>query len=89
MVQNPADRPAHRLAGQPARTVKPTRKTTVGTAAAAVTVIVVWLVSMAGVEVPAEVASAFTTLVTAVAVYFTRDRLPAPPQDDPLGPEYN
>ncbi|WP_157001417.1 hypothetical protein [Agromyces laixinhei] len=49
----------------------PDRKVAVGGAAGAVTILVVWLVSFAGVEVPAEVASAFTVLVTFAAAYFT------------------
>lgn len=38
-----------------------------GGVAGSLTVILVWVVGMAGLDVPPEVASAFTTLVTAVA----------------------
>lgn len=37
--------------------------------AGAVTVLVVWLAGLAGVDVPAEVASAFTVLVSTLAGY--------------------
>lgn len=45
------------------------RKVAAGGAAGAVSVIVVWIVSLLGVAVPAEVASAFTTLLGTGAAY--------------------
>lgn len=53
--------------------VVPTRKVTAGTLAAAVSVIAVWVAGQAGLEVPAEVASAFTTLLGFIAAYFIHD----------------
>ena len=44
-------------------------KVAAATLAAAISVIVVWGVSLAGVTVPPEVASAFTTILAAVAGY--------------------
>lgn len=49
----------------------PDRKVAVGGAAGAITIIVVWAVGLAGLDVPAEVASAFTVLVTFATSYFT------------------
>lgn len=49
----------------------PDRKVAVGGAAGAATIIIVWAVGLAGLDVPAEVASAFTVLVTFAASYFT------------------
>ena len=46
-----------------------------GLVAGALTVIAVWIAGIAGLEVPAEVASAFTTLVTG-AILFAGKRLP-------------
>lgn len=42
-------------------------------AAGAGTVILVWIVGLAGLDVPPEVASAFTTLLATGAAYFTRN----------------
>jgi hypothetical protein len=43
------------------------RKVQAGGAAGALTVILVWAAGTAGLDVPAEVASAFTTLIAAAA----------------------
>lgn len=51
---------------------KPVPKVTNATAAAAVVTILVWVASMAGVDVPAEVAAAAVTLVAAGVGYFTK-----------------
>jgi hypothetical protein len=53
-------------------TAKPTTKVATGGAAGAVTVLAVWGASLAGVDVPPEAASAFTTFVTVAAAYITR-----------------
>jgi hypothetical protein len=50
-------------------TAKPTTKVATGGAAGAVTVLAVWGASLAGVDVPPEAASAFTTVVTLAAAY--------------------
>lgn len=47
----------------------PTTKVTAAALAAAVSVIVVWVASLAGVDVPAEVASAFTTILSVGTAY--------------------
>lgn len=52
----------------------PTSKVVAGSVAGAVTVIVVWAASLAGLDVPAFVAAAFTTLVSFGASYLTRER---------------
>jgi hypothetical protein len=48
---------------------RPTTKVATGGAAGAVTVLAVWGASLAGVDVPPEAASAFTTFVTFAAAY--------------------
>lgn len=47
----------------------PKPKVVAGGAAGAVTIMVVWIAGMFGLEVPPEVASAFTVLVSFVAGY--------------------
>jgi putative flippase GtrA len=54
------------------------RKVAAGGIAGAVTVIVVWVASLADVDVPPEVASAFTTLISVAVGYFVKD---APPPE--------
>lgn len=54
--------------------IKPTPKTTVATLAAALSTLVAWLTSLTGVDMPPEVATAFATLLVAVATYFTPER---------------
>ena len=51
----------------------PTRKVGAGALAGAVSVIAVWAAGLAGLEVPGEVASAFTTILTFVASWFVTD----------------
>ena len=53
----------------PVGSAKPYPKVLAGGAAGAASVVVVWLVGLAGVEVPAGVSSAFTTLITFAAAY--------------------
>lgn len=53
---------------------RPTAKVGVGASAGAVTVILVWVGSLAGVEVPGDVAAAVTLLITAAAAYFMPDK---------------
>lgn len=48
-------------------------KTYAAGTAGAVTVVLVWIAGMFGLEVPPEVASAVTTLIAAGAVYVTRN----------------
>lgn len=50
----------------------PNRKVAAGGLAGALSVIVVWLLSLAGVDVPGEVASAFTTLIGFGTAYFVK-----------------
>jgi putative flippase GtrA len=47
----------------------PVRKVTAGLLAGALTVILVWVASLAGLEVPPPVAAAVTTLLTFVTSY--------------------
>ena len=47
---------------------------TVATLAGSLTIILVWIVAAAGVEMPAEVASAFTTVIAAVLLLVGRKR---------------
>ncbi len=47
-----------------------TPKVATGALAGAVSVIVVWIVNKFGVEVPPEIASAFTTVISAGAAWF-------------------
>lgn len=49
---------------------KPVAKVTAGALAGAVTVILVWVAGLAGVEIPPEVASAITTVLSFIAGYF-------------------
>lgn len=59
------------------KSLTPVRKVAVGGAAGAVTIIIVWVAGLLGLDVPAEVASAFTVLITFAVAYFT------PAKDDP------
>ena len=52
--------------------LKPTPKVAVGGAAGAVTVVLVWAAGLFGVEVPPEVASAVTVLISTGAAYIKR-----------------
>lgn len=49
---------------------KPDRKVAAGGLAGGVSMLIVWGIGAAGVEVPAEVAAAITTIVTFVTSYF-------------------
>lgn len=51
----------------------PTRKVTAGAIGGAASVILVWGVKAAGLDVPAEVAAAFTTVLSFVLGYWTTD----------------
>ena len=55
------------------RNALPTNKVAAGTLAAAVSVLLVWVLGI-WVEVPAEVASALTTVLGFVAAYFVPER---------------
>jgi hypothetical protein len=52
--------------------VKPQPKVVAGGAAGAVSVILVWAVGLAGLEVPAEIASAVTVLISSAAAYLKK-----------------
>ena len=54
----------------------PGSKATAGTTAAAITVIIVWVAGMFGLEIPEVVAAAFTALITGAVVYFVPERNP-------------
>jgi hypothetical protein len=47
---------------------------TMATLAGSLTIILVWIVAAAGVEMPAEVASAFTTVLAALLLFVGRKR---------------
>lgn len=51
----------------------PTRKVGAGAVAGALSVLLIWAAQQAGVTVPAEISSAFTTLVSFVTGYFIKD----------------
>jgi hypothetical protein len=53
-------------------TRKPIRKVTAAGTAGAASIVLVWLLGEAGVVVPPEVASAFTTLIAFAAGYMRR-----------------
>ncbi len=57
-----------------------TPKVATGALAGAVSVIVVWIISKFGLEVPPEMASAFTTVISAVSMYFAPRSDPTPDQ---------
>ena len=56
-----------------ANTLTPTAKVTSGTAAGAVTIVLVWIAGMIGIEVPPEVASAVTVLIGFGVAYLVPD----------------
>lgn len=51
----------------------PSRKVGAGALAGATTIILVFILGSAGVDLPAEVASAVTTILTFATSYFVRD----------------
>ncbi len=55
-----------------------TTKVASGALAGAVSVILVWIITKCGIEVPAEIASAFTTIVSAIAGFFAPRSDPTP-----------
>ena len=58
-------------------------KVTVALIAGAITTIIVYLVRLfSGTEIPAEVATAITTVIMGVAAYAKRDPLRVPEHDD-------
>lgn len=67
--------------------VVPRAKVIAGTLGGAVATIILWLVSFyGGVDLPAEVAAAVTTLIVAVVAYLTSEPLPAPGEPEQEGP---
>ena len=57
-----------------------TPKVVTGALAGAASVIAVWIVTKCGIEVPAEIASAFTTVISAFSSYFAPHSDPTPAQ---------
>lgn len=57
----------------PYRSYAPGPKATYGTLAGALTIILVWVAGLADIEVPVEVASAVTTIIAGLVVYFAPD----------------
>ncbi len=55
-------------------TPTPTRKVTAGALAGAVTIIAVYVAGLFGADIPAEVASSITVLLTFAASYIVKDR---------------
>lgn len=51
----------------------PTRKVAAGTTAGAASAVIVWALSLAGVDMPAEVGAAIATLLAAAAGYLVPD----------------
>lgn len=60
--------------GRESTSYVPGQKATYGTVAAASTILLVWIAGMFGLDVPPEVASAVTTLITAGTVYMVPER---------------
>lgn len=56
-------------------------KVGLGGAAGAVTILLVWIVSLIGLEVPPEVASAFTVLITVAVGYLVPETRSIPVED--------
>lgn len=56
-------------------TPAPSRKVAAGGLAGALTIILVWAVAQFGLEVPGEVASAITVIVSFFTSYFTSERV--------------
>ena len=63
----PLDEKEYEVADQP--TLAPTRKVAVGAVSGALTVLAVYLLGLAGLDLPAEAASAITVLVSTVLAY--------------------
>lgn len=57
-----------------------TPKVATGALAGAVSVILVWIITKCGLDVPPEISSAFTTVVSAVSSYFAPRSDPTPDQ---------
>jgi hypothetical protein len=64
----------------------PTPKIQSVTLAGAVAVVLVWVGSLAGLDIPGTVEAAFTLIIAAAAGYLTRDRTSPPPRDADLPP---
>jgi hypothetical protein len=56
--------------------IAPTTKVAAGGVAGAVTVLLVWILGLLHLAVPPEVASALTVIISFVASYFVRQRVP-------------
>ncbi len=57
-----------------------TPKVATGALAGAVSVILVWIITKCGLEVPPEISSAFTTVISAGSSYFAPRSDPTPEQ---------
>lgn len=55
-------------------TAAPTNKVAAGGVAGALTVILVWVLNLNGVEMPPEVSSALTVIISFGAAYLTKER---------------
>ena len=61
-------------------TPAPTRKVAAGGGTGAATLVLLWVASLLGVEMPEPVAGAIVLLASGLAAYFTRERGPRRPQ---------
>ncbi len=57
-----------------------TPKVATGALAGAVSVILVWIITKCGLDVPPEISSAFTTVISASSAYFAPRSDPTPEQ---------
>lgn len=64
----------------------PEKKVTTATLAGAIVTILIWILGLAGVHMPAEVAAAITTILTALAGYLTPHGHPRDPDPSPGAP---
>lgn len=61
----------------------PSTKVAAGGVAGALTVLVVWILGLLHVPVPPEVVSALTVIISFIASYFVRQRVPAAAANNP------
>jgi len=65
----------------------PTNKVGSGILAGAVVTLVVWILSLFGVDMPAEVAAALTTVIALGTAYLVQDKAPPSTPPTPTTPE--
>lgn len=58
----------------------PTQKVTAAGLAGALSIIIVWLFGLADIDIPPEVASAFTVVLSVVTAYIVPEKADEPPQ---------